>query len=126
PGLATLVLPAKGALEKSGTTINMAGDLLPVNAALQAPDGALSDLEMLYDLADALDVRVPAPDELERAVIAGAAAVADFSFGDPRFAMGHPELAEERTKPGARILDGGGTWQHDPSVAPLRTSEVPA
>ncbi|MBV8332320.1 MAG: molybdopterin-dependent oxidoreductase [Candidatus Eremiobacteraeota bacterium] len=125
-GLATLVLPAKGALEKSGTTINMAGDLLPVNAALQAPDGALSDLEMLYDLADALDVRVPAPDELERAVIAGAAAVADFSFGDQRFAMGHPELAEERTKPGARILDGGGTWQHDPSVAPLRTSEVPA
>ena len=44
---ATLVLPAKGAFEKSGTTLNLAGDLLPVEASLEAPDGVLADLDML-------------------------------------------------------------------------------
>jgi NADH-quinone oxidoreductase subunit G len=114
---ATLILPAKGALEKSGTTTNLAGDLLPVNQALQAPQGVLSDLEMLFGLCDALGVDMPAPEALEAAVIAAVAKVPDFGFGDRRFAsceMG--EAARSET----RILSGGGTWKHDPTMAPLR------
>jgi NADH-quinone oxidoreductase subunit G len=118
---ATLILPAKGAFEKSGTTLNLAGDLLPVNAALQPPDGPLSDLEMLYDLSDALDVAIPTPEEVDRAAIAAAASEHDFTFGDARFGggAGVPERV-------ASILSGGGTWQHDPLIAPLRAREVPA
>ena len=56
---ATLVLPAKGAFEKHGTTIGLGGDLLPVNASLEAPDFVRSDLEMLRGLADQLEVAVP-------------------------------------------------------------------
>ncbi len=71
--LATLVLPAKGAFEKYGTTMNLTGDLLPNNASLQAPDFALSDLEMLSALAEQLGVPLPSMGEIESAVIADAA-----------------------------------------------------
>ncbi|HKE37976.1 MAG TPA: molybdopterin-dependent oxidoreductase, partial [Candidatus Baltobacteraceae bacterium] len=115
---ATLVLPAKGALEKSGTTTNLAGDLLPVNQALQSPDGVRSDLEMLIDLCDALGVDLPPPDVLDAAVIAAAAKIPDFTFGDPLFAT----VACEERQPGHRpILSGGGTWKHDPTMTPLRS-----
>ncbi|HEY1976812.1 MAG TPA: molybdopterin-dependent oxidoreductase [Candidatus Baltobacteraceae bacterium] len=114
---ATLILPAKGALEKSGTTTNLAGDLLPVNQALQAPDGVRSDLEMLFDLCDALGVDLPAPDALDAAVIAAAAKIPGFGFGDDLF---RTTACEERDAQARSILSGGGTWQHDPTMAPLR------
>jgi NADH-quinone oxidoreductase subunit G len=118
--LATLVLPAKGALEKSGTTLNLAGDLLPVNAALQAPEGVFSDLEMLLSLAAQLDVDLPRAEELDSSVIEHAAhATEDFSFGDARFA-GDVVPAATRAAPAAKILSGGGTWQHDPTLASLQ------
>ncbi|HZY98940.1 MAG TPA: molybdopterin-dependent oxidoreductase [Candidatus Baltobacteraceae bacterium] len=113
---ATLVLPAKGALEKSGTTTNLAGDLLPVNQALQPPDGVRSDLEMLFDLCDALGVDLPAPDALDAAVISAAAKVPDFALGDALFKT---VACEERQPEHRPILSGGGTWQHDPTMAPL-------
>ncbi len=114
---ATLILPAKGALEKSGTTINLAGDLLPVNQALQPPEGVRSDLEMLYDLCDALGVDLPRLDALDAAVIAAAAKVPGFGFGDDRY---RSSVCEERPLQARSILSGGGTWQHDPTMAPLR------
>ncbi|MGA8532509.1 MAG: molybdopterin-dependent oxidoreductase, partial [Candidatus Tumulicola sp.] len=118
--LATLILPAKGALEKSGTTVNLAGDVLPVNAALQAPEGVLSDLEMLAGLTDCFDVTLPNADALDAAVIQHAANVPeDFGFGDARFAGSAPVSPPQDT-PAPRILSGGGTWQHDPTLAPLR------
>ncbi|MBV8067623.1 MAG: molybdopterin-dependent oxidoreductase [Candidatus Eremiobacteraeota bacterium] len=114
---ATLVLPAKGAFEKNGTTIDCAGDLLPVNASLAAPEAVLSDLEMMMGLAEQLGVALPALDELHRTVVACAAKTADFSFGDERFASG----VALRQAPGATpILSGGGTWQHDPWLQGLR------
>ncbi len=63
--LATLVLPAKGAFEKSGTTTNLAGDVLPVNAAksLESPESALTDLEILVGLAQQLGVDLPSVEE---------------------------------------------------------------
>jgi NADH-quinone oxidoreductase subunit G len=114
---ATLVLPAKGALEKSGTTTNLAGDLLPVNQALQPPEGVLSDLEMLFDLCDALGADLPAPDALDASVIAAVAKIPDFGFGDDRY---RTTVSEDRDLKKRSILSGGGTWQHDPTMAPLR------
>lgn len=129
--LATLVLPARGAFEKNGTTTNVAGDALPVNAAegLDAPDGALSDFEMLIGLAQALHVALPAQDELETAVISHLARAPEgFAFGDARFEQ--PEARGGSAPEGdgdalrlvveSRIFAGGGTIAHDARLADLR------
>ena len=55
--LATLVLPACSAFEKSGTTTNLAGDVLPVVAGVPAPGEAWADGDMLVALAEALGGR---------------------------------------------------------------------
>jgi NADH-quinone oxidoreductase subunit G len=113
---ATLVLPAAGAFEKNGTTTNLAGDLLPVNASLTPPDSVRSDFEMLVGLAEQLDVALPSAGELDRAVISAAAKEpAEFTLGDPRFGEG--ARAGERS-----ILSGGGTWLHDPWIAGMRAT----
>jgi NADH-quinone oxidoreductase subunit G len=126
--LAKLVLPAKGAFEKDGTTTNLAGDLLPVNASLQAPDFSLSDLEMLRALAEQLGVPLPSTGEIESAVIANVAKVpTDFAFGDERFASTEsiPSGVEGLSTGSvggreSKILSGGGTWLHDPWLTRLR------
>lgn len=116
---ATLVLPAKGPFEKFGTTTNLVGDLLPVNASLQAPEFALSDGEMLYALGEQLGVALPSSDDVHAiAVNLIAKSAVDFTLGDERFAPEYP--AAQRN---AKILDGGGTWSHDPWLEGLR-SEV--
>ena len=114
---ATLILPAKGAFEKNGTTIGLGGDLLPLNASLKAPDFVRSDLEMLFGLADQLDVAVPSADELHRTIVALVANTAvEFSFGDKRF--GDPVVTgASADRP---ILSGGGTWLHDPWLTEMR------
>ena len=110
---ATLVLPAKGAFEKSGTTINFTGDLLPVEASLQAPEGVLSDMEMLICLAREFDFELPTEEDLHAKVVAAAAKVADVAFGDPSY--GAPAGAPRATK----LFDGGGTASHDERIAAL-------
>jgi NADH-quinone oxidoreductase subunit G len=121
---ATLILPAKGALEKDGTTLNLAGDLLPLNLALQAPDGVLSDLEMLLGLAEQLEVDLPRAGELDASVIAQAArAPEDFGFGDARF-DGDVAAPDAAGVAPVKILAGGGTWRHDPTLASLRDGEA--
>jgi NADH-quinone oxidoreductase subunit G len=86
--LATLVLPAKGPFEKDGTTLNLAGDILPVNAAksLESPQGVLSDLEMLVGLGEQLRVDLPMVENVEANVIGYAAKAGEFTVGDERFA----------------------------------------
>jgi len=121
--LATLILPAKGAFEKYGTTTNLAGDLLPVNASLQAPEFVRSDFEMLCGLADQLDVAMPSFDEIDRAVVAHVAKPPeDFTLGDERFAGAVVGFAKRNGQP--PILSGGGTWQHDPWLAGIRATGV--
>ena len=116
--LATLVLPACGAFERSGTTIGIGGDLLPVNASLEAPTSVRSDLEMLTGLAAQLDVEVPSSDELHRTIVAHIAnAAPSFTFGDARFASTENLATVKRE---SKILSGGGTWQHDPWLSGLR------
>ena len=120
--LASLVLPAKGALEKSGTILNLAGDLLPIEAALEAPDGALSDFEMIAGLAERFDVALPGAEALDAAVVANAARIPEaIAFGDERFGAG-----EAPDAPPFSILSGGGTWQHDPTLSGLRGRETAA
>ncbi len=115
---ATLILPAKGAFEKTGTSVNLAGDLLPVNASLAAPDSVRSDLEMLLGLADQLEVGVPPAEELHRVVVALAARTPNFTFGDPRFGANRFSVDGCDARP--PILSGGGTWLHDPWLAGMR------
>ncbi|HLI95186.1 MAG TPA: molybdopterin-dependent oxidoreductase [Candidatus Baltobacteraceae bacterium] len=144
--LATLVLPAKGAFEKSGTTTNLAGDVLPVNAAksLESPESALTDLEILVGLAQQLGVDLPSVEELDRTVITRLAnAPETFTFGDDRYArVASPTLGAPSTQPRpevskgqgdtrqgdtalrvvlqSRIFAGGGTSAHDDRLADLR------
>ncbi|MGA7095791.1 MAG: molybdopterin-dependent oxidoreductase, partial [Candidatus Cybelea sp.] len=119
---ATLVLPAKGAFEKSGTTLNLAGDLLPVNASLTAPEPVRSDFEMLLGLADELGIALPSSEELHGIVVALAAkASPDFAFGDRRFASSSDLAADPLRHDSDSILSGGGTWQHDPWLGGMRT-----
>jgi NADH-quinone oxidoreductase subunit G len=109
--LATLVLPAKGAFEKHGTTINIEGRLLPVNASLVAPDGVLSDLEMVVGLAQQLDIALPTEEEVEKAVIARAASA--------KSGVRHPERSAEVRHP-ERSAEGAESRDRDsagPSTA---------
>ncbi len=121
--LADLVLPAKGAFEKSGTTINVTGDLLPVRASLEAQPGPLSDLEMLIGLAQQFDLTLPTIEELDAAVIARAQIPFAGAFGDALYHSGvtNLEAREPRT-----LWDGGGTAAHDAAVAALRNEAVEA
>jgi NADH-quinone oxidoreductase subunit G len=126
---ATLVLPAAGAFEKSGTIVNLTGDLLPVSASLKAPEFVRSDFEILADLAAQLGVALAPTPELERAVILAATSEPrDFTLGDERFS---PRVTLSPSTPlgtssvegrGAEtsILSGGGTWLHDPTLAGMR------
>ncbi|HVS45964.1 MAG TPA: molybdopterin-dependent oxidoreductase [Verrucomicrobiae bacterium] len=122
--VATLVLPAKGAFEKSGTTTNLAGDVLPVNGSLQAPDGVLSDLEVLVGLAQYFDLTMPTVEELDAAVIANAAKVAPFELGDA--SLGAAAHAGDSGDGPLRVViatnsfAGGGTAAHDPRLETLR------
>ncbi|MGA8325055.1 MAG: molybdopterin-dependent oxidoreductase [Candidatus Cybelea sp.] len=117
---AALVLPAKGAFEKIGTTLGVGGNLLPVNASLEAPDFVLSDEAMLRGLADQLGVSLPSGEALHAIVVDRAAnAPSDFTFGDERFGLRGAAVSGNGV-PAAPILSGGGTWQHDPWLTGMR------
>jgi len=115
--LATLVLPAKGAFEKNGTTIDLAGDLLPVNQSLDAPEGTLSDFEMLIGLAQQLEVDLPTSESLERAVVEAAAKAGLSSLDSGRFA---PDARDDMARRPTQLFAGGGTAAHDERIAALR------
>ncbi|GAC1655885.1 MAG: NADH-quinone oxidoreductase subunit NuoG [Vulcanimicrobiaceae bacterium] len=127
--LATLVLPACGALEKSGTMLNMTGDLLPVNAALAAPEGTRSDLEIVAALAEALGVTLPSAGELDEMVIKHVAQRApDLTLGDTALCgetrreptVKDSVAASFRVRAQTRIFSGGGTVAHDRTIENLR------
>ena len=124
--LANLVLPAKGPFEKTGTTTNLAGEVLPVNAAhsLETPPEAFSDLEMIVALAGKLGVELPVEEEVDAAVLSHLAkAREDFTLGDERFGA---SAAAKKSRGAlalvvqANIFSGGGTSAHDERIAELR------
>ena len=120
--LANLVLPARGAFEKDGHVTDMTGTILPLRAGHRAPEGTLSDGEMLIALAAALGVDLPAPDEIEAhatAVSSPAASFAENSLAGPAPAKRASEgslAVAIATHPFA----GGGTVQYDERLHELR------
>ncbi|MBV9972181.1 MAG: molybdopterin-dependent oxidoreductase, partial [Candidatus Eremiobacteraeota bacterium] len=127
---ANLVLPVAAAFEKTGTTTNVTGDLLPVNAARLAPSGTYSDLEIIAGLAQALDVAMPTIEHVQERVIEAAAAAPDFTLGDERLCAAQPQGDSRRGQDDvasglrvsvqARIFAGGGTVAHDAWIQELR------
>jgi anaerobic selenocysteine-containing dehydrogenase len=122
--LATLVLPACGAFEKTGTTTDLAGDVLPVVAGVPAPGEAWADGDMLVALADALGVQLPAPDEIEariRVLVSQVPAIP--AMPEPQTIPPRALVEGEtlRVIAGTTIFSGGGTMAHDPHLGELRT-----
>ncbi len=128
--LASLVLPAAGAFEKSGSIVNLAGDVLPTAAALAPPEGVLSDFEIVVGLARALEIELPDTEEIERATIAAAAALpVGIAFGDERF-VGSAKKANSGEGLQLHVLHhaflGGGTIANDERLAALRPQPTAA
>jgi NADH-quinone oxidoreductase subunit G len=123
--LATLVLPACSAFEKSGTTTNLAGDVLPVNAGVPAPGEAWADGDMFVALAEAMGVTLPAPDEIEQRIRVLISQPPDVPAPAP-IEVDAPGAMVERES--LRIIiehsifAGGGTLAHDVRLAHLRTA----
>jgi NADH-quinone oxidoreductase subunit G len=122
--LATLVLPACSAFEKTGTTTDLAGDVLPVFAGVPAPESALADGDMLVLLAEALGVTLPAPDAMDarmRELIAGSPNNRPLpQASDAPRAIATKETL--RVVVGTSIFAGGGTIAHDARLDHLRTA----
>jgi NADH-quinone oxidoreductase subunit G len=114
---ATLVLPARGAFEKTGTTVNVAGQILDVHAGLRPPDGTLADGEILVVLADALEIALPEAAAIRSAVEAAA------TNQTQRSQMSEPSPAPPMglvVRHVEHIFAGGGTAAFDGSVGTLR------
>ena len=116
---ATLILPAASAYEKTGTTTDVAGDVLPVAGSVVAPGEAQADGDMLVLLAEALGIALPEPDALTIAVTAaGATAPEPRPFpapAAPAAGAGGLRLIVE-----SAIFSGGGTSAFDVRVTGLR------
>jgi NADH-quinone oxidoreductase subunit G len=121
--LADLVLPACSAFEKSGTTTDFAGDVLPVVAGVPAPESVWADGDMLVALAEILGVTLPSPGEIDsriRILVSQAPPLPEIIA---------TESAARAIAPGetlrvaveSAIFTGGGTVAHDLRLAELRT-----
>jgi NADH-quinone oxidoreductase subunit G len=120
--LATLILPACSAFEKSGTTTDLAGDVLPVAAAVPSPDATLADGDMLVALADVLGIALPAPAALDATIrerVAGTPQNPPLppADGAPRAIASGETL---RVVVETSIFAGGGTLAHDDRLGALR------
>jgi NADH-quinone oxidoreductase subunit G len=121
--LATLVLPACSAFEKTGTTTNFAGDVLPVVAGVAAPPEAWADGDMLVALAEALNIALPGPEEIDarvRELVAQPSKLPPMPAPDtaPRAMV---ERDTVRVVVDGSIFSGGGTLVHDERIGALRT-----
>ncbi|GAC1573735.1 MAG: NADH-quinone oxidoreductase subunit G [Candidatus Elarobacter sp.] len=120
---ADLILPVCSAFEKSGTTTDLAGDVLPVVGSVRPPDGVLADGDAIVGLAEALGVTLPSPDELEakvRALVKTAPPPPAANDRTPTFS-GAGVDGGLRVIACATIFSGGGTLAFDPRIEQLRT-----
>jgi anaerobic selenocysteine-containing dehydrogenase len=126
--LANLVLPARGALEKTGHVYDLTGTPHGVFAAHGAPEGALGDGDILVALAAELSIDIPTPAEL-RAAAVGPAAPSAARFADAALVGRAPVAERGRTPLGAgelrlalasHIFAGGGTVFFDERLGALR------
>ncbi len=121
--VANLVLPVRGAFEKDGHVHDLGGDVRKVSAGHVAPEGTLSDGEILVALAAELGVPIPAPDELLAQARTPLPPVTH-GFGDAAFSDGGdaPTRARDglRVAVAANIFAGGGTVRFDDALGELR------
>ena len=120
--LANLVLPARGPFEKNGHVTDMTGTILPLRAGHAAPDGTLSDGEMLIALAAALEVELPAPHEIEAQANGAASTEAGFADLSLSGAAPAPRQSEGTLAVaiGTHPFAGGGTVHYDEGLQELR------
>jgi len=118
---ADLILPVCSAFEKTGTTTNLAGRILAVEASVQAPGEVQADGDAIVLLAEALGIELPSVAAMEHTI-------RELIGTPPAFApdAGPPPVVA--TPPGAlrliretTIFTGGGTLAYDPRIAELRT-----
>jgi NADH-quinone oxidoreductase subunit G len=121
---ADLILPVCSAFEKSGTTTDLAGDVLPVVASVRAPDGVVADGDVLVDLAERLGVELPFPDTLEATIRELVRTAPAQEMPEPMYvhATAAPPDGMLRVIPESPIFTGGGTLAFDTTAADLRTA----
>ena len=119
---ADLVLPVCSAFEKSGTTTDLAGDVLPVVGAVVPPDGVRADGDLFVDLAERLGVTLPLPDALET-MVHELVRTPPAEPPAPAYvrATAAPHDGALRVIPETTIFTGGGTLAFDAAIAELRT-----
>jgi NADH-quinone oxidoreductase subunit G len=118
---ANLILPVCSAFEKSGTTTDFAGDVLPVVGSVLAPEGVLADGDLIVALAERLGVALPLPDELAAKVRELVRTPPAHAAGEPSFrrsTAGAPDGAL-RVIADAAIFTGGGTLAFDTAIGEL-------
>ncbi len=123
--MAHLVLPACSAFEKSGTTTNLAGDVLPVAAGVPAPGEAWADGDMLVALAEALGVAIPAHDEIEARVselVKQIPSIPQVAAADGDVPGAMVERESLRVIVEMTMFTGGGTLAHDMRLDHLKTT----
>ncbi len=121
---ANLVLPVCAAFEKSGTTTDLAGDVLPVHGAVVAPEGVLADGDILVMLAERLGVEIPSASAIERRVAQLAVEIPERPVAQPRGASVPADDGLLRVAFASTIFSGGGTVAHDSRIESLRPHAV--
>jgi len=121
--LADLVIPVCSAFEKSGTTTDLAGDVLPVIGSVVAPEGVGADGDVIVALAEHLAVELPLPDAIE-AKIRELVRTPPPPTGTPSYVRSTAKAADGalRVIPETTIFTGGGTLAFDARIAELRTT----
>jgi NADH-quinone oxidoreductase subunit G len=117
--LATLVLPALGAFERSGHACDLTGAVRAVATAIEPLPGALSDGQILTALAAELGVAIPSPAEIE-ALAQAPGSPADRSVPAPGVAGVDGKAPALGVAFATNIFSGGGTALHDERIAALR------
>ncbi len=119
---ASLILPVCSAFEKTGTTTDLAGDVLPVVGAVRAPEGVQADGDALVMLAEALDIELPQVGVVERRVRELVRTPPAFApDASPPPALPPAGEGELRVIRETTIFTGGGTLAFDARIAALRT-----
>jgi NADH-quinone oxidoreductase subunit G len=120
--LANLVLPVCSAFEKSGTTTDFAGDVLPVMGSVRPPEGILADGDVFVDLADRLGVALPLPDEMRATIhtLVRTAPPPPVPYYT-RATAAAPDGAL-RVIPHESVFTGGGTLAFDTTIAELHAA----
>jgi NADH-quinone oxidoreductase subunit G len=119
---ATLVLPVCGPFEKTGTTTNLVGERLMVEAALMAPDGVYSDLEILVGFAGALGIEIPEPNAIDSAVATGLARSGTGLVNASLFRANEPPASLREDE----VFSGQGTAAFDAPFAAVLSSPLVA